>query len=212
MAIKMKIAKKDILASLICGEIASWFFLFIIKNPNIKELQGLNEMMGQWVWALLIFFPFLFALGLLIAQFLAKLLKIFYQLIKFLEVGVLNTFIDLGVLSGLMFATGISSGLFYSVFKGISFITATTNSYFWNKLWTFQKKGFERTAQEFSQFLVISAVGFAINVGVASLVVNVVGPRFGLSSHLWGIFGAIIAGFAGFTWNFLGYKFLVFKK
>lgn len=208
----MKIEKRDIIASLICGEIASLFLVFIIRNPNIKELKTLTEAVGDWVWLLPIILPVIFLVGILAAQIFARILKIIYQLVKFVEVGVLNTFIDLGVLSILMTFTGIEKGWPYSFFKAISFITATINSYFWNKLWTFQKKEFTQTKKEFTQFLMVSGVGFGINVGVASFVVNVIGPQFGTSSHLWAIIGAIIAGIAGLAWNFLGYKFIVFKK
>jgi putative flippase GtrA len=208
----MRFPKKDILASLICGEIASLFLLFLIKNPYIKEFKGLAEIMGNWVWLLPLILPLIFLIGVITGFFLSRIIKVVYQLIKFGEVGVLNTFIDLGVLSILMSISGIAKGWPYSLFKGLSFIVAATNSYFWNKLWTFQKKGFIQAKKEYTQFLIVSGVGFVINVTCASLVVNLIGPQFGLSSHLWGIIGGIIAAFAGLTWNFLGYKFLVFKK
>lgn len=164
------------------------------------------------VWLLLLILPLFFLLGIVIGQLVSRIIKALYQLAKFIEVGTLNAFIDLSVLSILMSIFGIEAGWFYSLFKGVSFIIAITNSYFWNKIWTFQKKEFKKPHKEFIQFLAASGIGFSINVGVASLAVNVVGAQFGLSLHLWGIIGAIIAAFCGMIWNFLGYKFLVFKK
>jgi putative flippase GtrA len=51
-----------------------------------------------------------------------------------------------------------------------------------------------------------------INVGVASFVVNIVGPQFGMGKKIWASVGAIVAAFFAFVWNFLGSKFVVFKK
>ena len=132
------------------------------------------------------------------------------QFIKFLLVGVLNTGIDFGVLNLLMFSTGITSGIYYSVFKAISFICSVTNSYIWNKRWTF-KKGKSLEKKEFSKFFIISLMSFGVNIGVASILVNIIGPVGGVSSYIWANISALAA--AGFTTliNFFGYKYLVFK-
>jgi len=155
------------------------------------------------------------------------------QAVKFVLVGILNTLIDLGALNLLIFISGISAGLGYSAFKGISFILAVLNSYFLNKFWTFKSRGAGGKKKEFTQFFMVSAIGFGINVGVASLVVNVIAPNFSSIlvecvgttngvlecftkvapySKLWANVGAICATFAAMTWNFLGYKFIVFKN
>jgi putative flippase GtrA len=132
------------------------------------------------------------------------------QFIKFLLVGVLNTGIDFGVLNLLMFSTGITSGIYYSVFKAISFTCGVTNSYIWNKRWTF-KKGKSLEKKEFSKFFIISLMAFGVNIGVASILVNTIGPVGGISPYVWANISALAA--AGFTTliNFFGYKYLVFK-
>ncbi|MEF8847086.1 MAG: GtrA family protein [Candidatus Paceibacterota bacterium] len=208
-------SRKTILTSLACGEVASWFFLIIFYTLEFQTKAAASFPVlpvEKLAWSVLIVFPLLFLFGLFVAYFLGKFLKVFYQLVKFVEVGVLNTLVDLGILSLLMAVTGIAGGIWYPVFKAISFLTATTNSYFWNKIWTFQKEGFEEAGKEFSEFLIVSGVGLGINVGSASVVVNWIGPQFGLSSDVWGVIGGIIAALCGMTWNFLGYKFLVFNK
>ena len=130
-----------------------------------------------------------------------------WQIAKFILIGGFNTLIDLGVLNILIFATGITSGLGFSLFKGTSFLVAVSNSYFWNKRWTFRSK-----KDVFFQFFTVSAVGFVLNVGTASFVVNVITPQFELSEQLWANIGAITGTLVVMTWNFLGYKFVVFKK
>ncbi len=131
---------------------------------------------------------------------------------KFILVGILNTFIDLGVLNILIWVSGIASGPLYSVFKGISFIVAVFNSYFWNKSWTFKKKETIKDRKEFACFFIVAFLGLVINISVASWLVNVVEPQFGMSLKIWANIGAICAAFISMAWNFLGYKFFVFKK
>ena len=131
----------------------------------------------------------------------------FSQAVKFVIVGILNTAVDFAVLNLLMLATGIVAGLGFSLFKALSFLVAVINSYFWNKHWTFQSE-----REVFLQFLAVSAIGFFLNVGTASFLVNSVGPQFGLTEQLWANAGAAAGTLVVMTWNFLGYKFVVFKK
>ena len=193
----MTTVKKDIIASLIIGEICAWLMLVISKN----FIQNFR----LW-WLLPIVFPVLCAGGMVAALLFKEKLLILYQFAKFFLVGGMNTLVDLGILNLLIFVSEISSGLWYSVFKGFSFLVATINSYLWNKLWTFKTgKG------AFSQFLVVSFIGLLINVGIASLVVNSIGIQFGLSAAAWASIGALAGSVVGLIWNFLGYKFIVFK-
>jgi len=137
-------------------------------------------------------------------------MKSLSQFLKFITVGFLNTGIDFGVLNILMVITGITAGIFYSLFKSISFLCAVTNSYFFNKYWTFQKgRNFKKN--EFLVFLIISVVAFSVNVGVASFLVNVIKPIKGISSFLWANLSAVAAVILTLSINFLGYKYIVFK-
>ena len=195
--------KRDIIACLIAGELIALLSFGILKNFGIEQKLV--------YWLLPILMPIFCLFCLYIAFILKKTIPMIWQLAKFILIGVLNTIIDLGILNFLMYEFNVFSGLLYSSFKGISFLGATTNSYFWNKFWTFNSKK-KVHKKEFTQFFFISGIGFLINIGTATIIVNAIGPQFGLSSKVWANFGAIIASFAGMTWNFLGYKFWVFKK
>lgn len=138
--------------------------------------------------------------------------SIIRQAIKFVLVGILNTGIDFGVSNILMKIFNVYSGNAFTLFKGIGFTAAVINSYFLNKLWTFRNEGGAKAGKEFIQFFIISLIGFGINVGVASVVVNIIGSQFGINNKLWANFGIACATFAAMAWNFLGYKFIVFKK
>lgn len=198
----MKVKKSDIFAAIIIGEASAWLILLVFKNIRLE--------LSFW-WAIPIILPVFSLIGLWIASILGKRLFIIYQASKFLLVGILNTLIDLGVLNFLILITGMATGLSFPIFKGASFLVAVVNSYFWNKFWTFEKKDTTKAKKEFTQFFIVALIGLGINVLIASFVVNVIGPQFGLSEKIWANLGAITATFVGMTWNFLGYKFIVFK-
>jgi len=194
--------KLDAFSAGIIGFLDGIFFFFILKTAGVEI---------PYSWAIPIALALLCSIGMRIASWIGEKLAILLQAAKFFLVGTLNTFIDLGVLNIFILISGIATGLFYSVFKSFSFLIATVNSYFWNKYWTFEKRE-KPTSGEFLKFLVITFFGFLINVGIASFVVNVIGPQFGMGEKIWASIGAIVAAFFAFVWNFLSSKFIVFKK
>lgn len=145
--------------------------------------------------------------------------KLIEQFGKFILVGIMNTLVDLLVLNVEMAITGIVVGGGYSIEKAISFLFAVTFSYFINKHWTFQDKSKEGEGKKMSQFFVVSFVGMLINVTVATIVVtylqtpvnNLLHLAF-LTPKIWGTIGALGGTAIGLFWNFVGYKFWVFKK
>ena len=130
-------------------------------------------------WLLIIFFPPASLAGMWVASWLGKRFIFILQASRFALVGALNTFIDLGILNLLIFLSGAASGFLFMVFKGISFLVAVINSYYWNKYWTFGGANNKSGTGEFYKFLVIVSIGLGINVGIASSVVNIIGPQFG---------------------------------
>lgn len=174
--------------------------------------------------AIIPFFVIGTPLGLYVAHLIAKKISVVWQLAKFGVTGVINVLVDFGILSiliiifkkyltinstDILFSLGIAI-TFYSLFKAVSFIVANINSYLWNKYWTFDKQG--NNQSEFFQFFIVSIVGFVINVVVASIVFKSIPPVGGLNFDQWALIGAAIGSIVGLAWNFLGYKFIVFKK
>ena len=199
--------KTDIILSLIIGEITAWYFFLFLR-----DLGSQSNMISSVLWSLPIIFPILSVIGIWIAYLIGKKFLFIFQLAKFLLIGVFATVVDLGLLALLISFSGISAGIVYSVFKGITFITATVSKYWGDKVWAFEKKETTGLGSEFTKFFLVTLVGMVINVGIASFVVNLIGPQFGLSSSIWANLGGIIAAFTTVLWNFVGYKFLVFKK
>ena len=136
-------------------------------------------------------------------------LSLLQQGLRFSIVGGINTIVDLSVLNLLLLLDPRGrSGWLYSIFKGMSFLAAVTNSYFLNRKFTFQTKTAASSAQ-FSGFLVIAIGGFLINVGVATAVATYV-PAPAILAAYWPSIAALVGIPFGLVWNFFGYRYLVF--
>ena len=194
--------KKDLINASVIGLVVAGIFLGIAKNTGL---------LIPHIEIALFVFPVLSVVGMFVASLLAKKFAVILQASRFLLVGGLNTFIDLGILNLLIFTGGTAVGIWFSVFKGIAFIVAVLNSYIWNKHWTFDTKT-QAQGKEFIQFLLVSIVGFIINVSIASFLVNVLGAPDTISENMWANVAAVTATFTGMLWNFMGYKLIVFKK
>jgi putative flippase GtrA len=203
--------KSDIIYPLIIGEAIALILLGILKYAP-KYLPEMPLFITKIAWYFPIVLPLLAVFGVFVASLIGRKIPALFQLAKFVLVGALNTFVDFGILILLLTIFGVTAGLLYSVSKAFSFSCSVVNSYFWNKFWTFGKKETKGAGREFGKFYLIAGIGFFLNVGIASFAVNIIGPRLGLSAEIWAMAGAFIATLCVFMWNFLGYKFIVFKK
>ena len=155
-------------------------------------------------------FTFLAVFGVWLTQFLGRWIPLFAQLGKFLTVGILNTAIDFGVFNILSMATGITQGLQIGGVNIPGFVVAVTNSYFWNKLWVFEGKG--GFGKDLGQFLLVSIGALLVNSGIIALLTTFVSAPFGLDEREWLNLAKVAATAVALSWNFLGYKFIVFRK
>lgn len=163
--------------------------------------------------------------GRVMKQKLLHLLQVFdlAKFIKFGLVGVLNTAVDFAVFYVLdrwvirdgptlvLLGTAVAAGPYLS--NALSYIAANIHSFFWNKLWTFQRKGgvTRREAVRYlatsAGFLLISSLSLAVFIRVLSLPVwaelipeNWVNPLAKLPTACVTIF-----------YNYLMNKFWVFR-
>ena len=204
--------KKDILLVTVIGAAVGLLIQPVLTNIQALAYIAAYLPMSQFAWRIVIFFGFLILapVALLIANFVGRYISVIYQFAKFAAVGTLNSFIDLGIfnLETMLYGATPSPGVFF-VLKSISFLTATTNSYFWNKFWTFEAKS-RPEATEAAKFYIIAIIGYGLNAGVATFVYSLGGAD---PSSLWTNIVSPFAGiFSAFLWNFLGYKFVVFAK
>jgi len=137
--------------------------------------------------------------------------QIFAQIFKFGVIGVFNTALDFGVLNLLMYLTGSYGGSGIIPLNIISFSVAVTNSYFWNKFWTFKDKT-NTSSKEFGQFVLVSVVGVALNTAMVFAITTFVPPVGGLGKEIWANLAKVAATGLSLVWNFIGYKFIVFRR
>lgn len=132
---------------------------------------------------------------------------------RFIIVGIVNTFVDLGVLNLLILITHTGQrGFDFMLIKTTSFMVAVLNSYFLNRSWTFRAKGRQKSfLHSGSQFLLVSLIGAVVNVGTASYIATFVSPLGGLVK-LWPSVAALVGTACSFVWNFIGYKYFVFTS
>lgn len=199
------LTSRDILFGAINGLIFGVLLPVVLKNMNI----AISANMG---FVIAIAFTVLAAIGVAIGYFLSKYIRIIFQIAKFGCVGAANFAVDIGILNLLIFIFGTAVGVAYIVFKVISFTFAVTNSYIWNKIWTFKKTDTKETGKEFGQFIMISVIGLILNAAVAGFLVIVIGPLGGIKVKTWASVSAAVASICVMAWNFVGYKFWVFKK
>ena len=115
------------------------------------------------------------------------------------------------MLNGLAFIfTPGKSTLSYVLFKSISFLAAVINSYYINRYWVFRE--YISAKSKFGHFFVVSVIGFFLNVVTASLIFHILAGTYSNHTQLIANVGAIMGTCVVLFWNFLGYKFFVFKN
>lgn len=91
--------------------------------------------------------------------------KTFHQTIRFGIVGVINTVVGYGV-----YFLMLRLKVVYVIALLISHIVGVTNSYFWNKYFTF--KSHRKSLKELVRFLSVYAVTFVVNLGILMVMVE----------------------------------------
>ena len=157
--------------------------------------------------------PVLFAVGIWLGGFLSRWLAIMRQFSKFAAVGFSNTAIDFGILNLLSMATGVTAGLQIGGVNVPGFVASVLNSYFWNQNWVFKgRESGEGVLHDFPKFLAVSVTGLLINSGIIILGTNFSGILGDFSAVTVLNISKVVATGVVLMWNFIGYKFLVFRK
>jgi putative flippase GtrA len=198
----------------------SGFLIGLLALPVLKTAN--TDLFVRIEFIVIPFFLIGTPAGLAIVKTISHRVAIIWQIGKFVVIGILNTLVDWGTLTLLILCFrnyinveptyNIISGItIYSFYKSTSFVVAVINSYCWNKYWTFAEPNFKRVNNDFFQYLVASIIGLGINVGGSTYIFSYVKP---ISFHIdqWALIGAGLGTLLALTWNFLVYKFIVFKK
>ena len=120
------------------------------------------------------------------------------QFVKFGIVGFSSAMIDWGVFYGVIYLFHP----YYLYAKVISFIISVTNSYIWNRRWTFRSQN-DKKMHEFSKFMVVAVVGLSLNTLIMYIAVEKFNLRY--------IFGLLFATGMVLFWNFFVNKYWTFK-
>ena len=196
--------KIDIILSLITGEGLACLFIWFVKKSAFH--------LGFLYWILPIFLPILTLFALWIAYLIGKRFLFVFQLAKFIVIGAFFALIDLLVLNFLMIYFNATVGTPYLIFVTISFFVATCLKYIADKFWAFEKTKKTQLGSEFGKFFIVTLISAVIQIEIANLVVNKIGPQFGMDALVWANMGKIASIAVASLWNFIGYKFIVFKK
>ncbi|NTW14173.1 MAG: GtrA family protein [Candidatus Moranbacteria bacterium] len=211
--------KGDYEASIVAGLLIGLLALPILSTAR-------PDLYGKMSVVVPLFFLIASPAGIFIASKLSRKIPIVWQLAKFVLIGGLNTLVDIGILAALMALFQKTSGIdpdsviakvgivtisFFVVYKAVSFLIANISSFFWNKYWTFSGNS-SKSGRQFVQFLTVSIIGFLINIFFSSYIFNSVHPVIGMNPSQWGLVCGAFGSIAGLAWNFVGYKFIVFKR
>ncbi len=185
-----------------------------------------------WTLVIWLILPIISLVCLWLAFLIGKKLLFVFQGAKFFLVGAVATVVDLKIFEFLFWtralffmknsarpSTFIGALVFIFLIlgnpiiaKSISFIVSTFLKYWGNKYWAFQKHEKENMHKEIVQFFIITFVGLLIDVSFFYYFTKIMGPQFTIPIGVWLKLSVIFAALAAALWNFLGYKFLVFKK
>lgn len=181
--------KTDIISAAICGLALAWV------SSDFFRIFG---------WAFFILLPILFVIVVDVIERIFRNTKLIGQGIRHVLTGAFADIADIKLFQ-----------LFFWLFpaqltvKVISFLLASVVKYLGNKYWVFKKPEKDGSIKEILHFSAITIGGLFINVASFSFFVKM---NLGLSLELWREISVILALLVTAIWNFLGYKFIVFKK
>ncbi|MDO8467015.1 MAG: GtrA family protein [bacterium] len=199
--------KKDYYLVSIIGLLFGAFALPILENLQPPQWE-LTLASG----AVTIIGFFLFAnFSMWIAGLIGLRSPTMFQFAKYGAAGALSAFIDLGILNIFSLIFKVYSGPLIILFNSVGFLIATTNAYFWNRLWAFKKEGERPNLKEYSRFICVTFTGLLLNTGIVYLMTSVIGAPEGMGEPLWENISKFTAIVPNVMWNFVGYKFIIFK-
>ena len=132
--------------------------------------------------------------------------------VLYVLVGGFNTLFNLTLLNLLMWATGITSGLWLIVLSVLSFLVTLAQSYLWNRFWVFGDAPKAKTGMQFSAFGAVAIATAVVSTGLLHVLVNVLGAPQGINPALWVNISVAILAPLSLLANYLGFRFLVFRK
>lgn len=123
--------------------------------------------------------------------------NLFIKFVKFGLVGFSGLFVDFGLTY--LFKEWIGIQKYFA--NAIGFMTAASSNYILNRIWTFQSEN-PNIAFEYTEFIIISTIGLAINTFILWLLVS----RWNMNFYLSKVFAIAVAT----LWNFFANLLVTF--
>lgn len=157
--------------------------------------------------------------------------KIVHQIVKFCIVGGSSFVIDYCIRMTLLYQTPFSDfartegvwlqghlSALFGGFKGpieaftpiavtCSGTVAILNSFYWNRLWTFNIRGKEDRGMQLRRFIAISAVGLVLNIMLTSVFVHVLPVQGKQALRIATVLSAVLVA----VWNFTAQRLYAFR-
>ena len=201
-------SKREVVLSFTIGVITSVFAALLLWTTR-TPLDYFGD--ARVIKGLLIGLPVLEVIGYFIARHLLGHVKVLGQMARFGMVGLMNFLVDTGILTALSIYTGVESGVNIIWLNVISTSIAISNSYVWNRNWTFRDRE-PMTFSGFATFVVVTIGGIAINSAIVFGVVSSIPISGVLTGTRRLAIAKLLATTVSLFWNFLGYKLVVFRK
>lgn len=198
--------KKDFLLVTVTSLIFGLFLLPILENIQPAFWRFNFQNTSLVVVGLLFFGNFALWVGDLIGR---KYVWV-WQFAKYGAVGSMAAATNFGMLNLLSLLTGVFSGVLIIVFNIAAFAVTVTNAYFWHKFWSFGQDSKPRLIQ-FSRYLAVTISSAVIDSLIVYFFTTFIEAPGGLSPADWENIGKAIAVVPVVIFNFLGYRFFVFR-
>lgn len=199
--------KKDIIFAAFSGLGVAWLASGMLKDFGVT-IKFIDP-------ALYVVLPLLAILGIWICYLIGKKFLFVFQAAKFLLTGVLASLLDIIIFRSsfkILEPIILNAKFNNTTSKTVSFLIVTFAKYWANKFWAFESKEKEGRGKEMLNFYLVTTLGLLINVGAFSFLVNVMETPAGIPVDTWKTIALIMSALVVSVWNFLGYKFIVFKK
>ena len=203
--------KKDFVLAGVIGFITAVFATPILYYSNDSSWVFSRFGISFPIWYIYIILPFAEYIGYIVASKLFSHILALRQLGRFVITGLMNFCVDAGsgIFLSQLFQIDIKSDGFIPFLVFTSEI-AIVNSYLWLRTWTFGEKT-KPTRKEFIAFLMVTLVGLGINITATKIAIHSFGVfNLANSAQLLSV-SKVAATAISLFWNFLGYKFFVFK-
>jgi putative flippase GtrA len=207
----------DIIFALVLGRLIGFLVGDFLREWGID----IGLYWGILIW---IIFPVFSLFCLWVVHAIGRKFLAVFQLAKFVLVGAGATIIDLKIFEFLAWLFLEQVPFAPIVAKSISFLTSTSLKYWGNKYWAFQEyqlpsephfdvaQDDQRDIKtEMAQFFFITLVGLLIDT-IAFYFFMQMDSSISLPAGIWLKLSVIFAALTAALWNFLGYKYLVFRR